>query len=149
MNFEPCWTCSQRNSVNYTPVCTHCESESRGVSELDPVPGRLSSWLSSLDGEPVAPAAPLSKLWALCLLPGLKKFKQYFAFTQNCFSQYSQLQEERTPTIRFYFHILLGLPSILIQKTLAIHLTLSETSLLGLHISLSDRSLYHITLALK
>ena len=133
--------------MNYTLVHTHHESESRGVSELDPVPGGLSS----PDGGSVAPApaAPLSKLRALCLLPGLKTFKQYFASTQNCFSQYSQLQEERTPTIWFYFRVLLGLPSVLIQKTLPNHLTLSETSLLGLHVSLSDRLLHHITLALK
>lgn len=49
--------------------------------------------------------------------------------------------------IWFYFCILLGLPSILIQKPLTIRLTLSETSPLGLRLSLSDRLLQHITLA--
>lgn len=124
-----------------------CESEPGGF-RAGPCACGPSPWLCSPSGI-ARPRAPLPTLCALGLPAGLRTFERYFASTQNCFSLYSQLQEERTPMIRFYFRILWGLASILIQNPLAIRLTLLETSLLGLHISLSDRLLHHITLAWK
>lgn len=150
--FEPCWTRSWRNFVSYTLVCTHCESEPRGVSELDPC-----AWWAELLAKPPGrgmsrPSSGSTSQRGLCAQPSsrLKEIQAAICFDTKPTGFHSTANYRRNePLWSGSTFVLLGLPSIIIQKTLTVHLTLLETSLLGLLVSLSDRLLHRITLAFK